>query len=60
MQYRLENSPITFERVMNNLLRVNKLEYVGDIMIYSTSLQEDLIYLEKGIDRLKKTNFKYN
>lgn len=58
----LKNSPSTFQRVMDNVLRglqnVICLVYMDDIIVYSTSLQEHLNNLEKVFQRLRESNFK--
>lgn len=58
----LKNSPSTFQRVMDNVLRGLQNEiclvYLDDIIVYSTSLQEHLENLEKVFQRLRESNFK--
>lgn len=58
----LKNSPSTFQRVMDNVLRglqnVICLVYLDDIIVFSTSLQEHIINLEKVFQRLRESNFK--
>lgn len=58
----LKNSPSTFQRVMDNILRglqnVICLVYLDDIIVFSTSLQEHMINLEKVFNRLRESNFK--
>lgn len=58
----LKNSPATFQRVMDNVLRglINNccLVYLDDILVYSTSLQEHMINLKKVFQRLRESNFK--
>lgn len=58
----LKNSPSTFQRVMDNLLRglQNKicLVYLDDIIIFSTSLQEHMNNLKQVFQRLRDSNFK--
>lgn len=58
----LKNSPSTFQRVMDNVLRdlqnVICLVYLDDIIVFSTSLQEHMINLEKVFQRLRESNFK--
>lgn len=58
----LKNSPSTFQRVMDNVLKglQNKicLVYLDDIIIFSTSLQEHMVNLEKVLKRLRDSNFK--
>ncbi|CAH2049166.1 unnamed protein product, partial [Iphiclides podalirius] len=47
----LKNSPSTFQRVMDNVLRGLQNEiclvYLDDIIVFSTSLQEHIVNLEK-------------
>lgn len=58
----LKNSPSTFQRVMDNVLRglqnVICLVYLDDIIVFSTSLQEHMVNLEKVFQRLRESNFK--
>lgn len=58
----LKNSPSTFQRVMDNVLRGLQnqicLVYLDDIIVFSTSLQEHMTNLEKVLQRLKESNFK--
>lgn len=58
----LKNSPSTFQRVMDNVLRdlqnVVCLVYLDDIIVFSVSLQEHIINLEKVFKRLRESNFK--
>lgn len=58
----LKNSPSTFQRVMDNVLRglqhVICIVYQDDILVFSTSLQEHVINLCKIFDRLRESNFK--
>lgn len=58
----LKNSPSTFQRVMDNVLRDLQnticLVYLDDIIVFSTSLQEHIVNLEKVFKRLRESNFK--
>lgn len=58
----LKNSPSTFQRVMDNVLRGLQNEiclvYLDDIIVFSTSLQEHMVNLEKVFSRLRESNFK--
>lgn len=58
----LKNSPSTFQRVMDNVLRglqnVICLVYLDDVIVFSTSLQEHMNNLEKVFQRLRESNFK--
>lgn len=57
----LKNSPATFQRVMDNVLRDLHdicLVYLDDVIIFSTSLQEHIVNLEKVFRRLRESNFK--
>ena len=62
MPFGLKNAPATFQRVMDNVLRehIGKrcLVYMDDIIIYSTSLQEHIEYLDKILTSLETYNFK--
>lgn len=58
----LKNSPSTFQRVMDNVLKDLQndvcLVYLDDIIVFSTSLQEHIINLEKVFKKLRESNFK--
>lgn len=58
----LKNSPSTFQRVMDNVLKdlqnVVCLVYLDDIIVFSTSLQEHMVNLEKVFTKLRESNFK--
>lgn len=58
----LKNSPSTFQRVMDNVLKDLQntvcLVYLDDIIVFSTSLQEHIINLEKVFLKLRESNFK--
>ncbi|XP_061385253.1 LOW QUALITY PROTEIN: uncharacterized protein LOC133320633 [Danaus plexippus] len=58
----LKNSPSTFQRVMDNVLKDLQnqvfLVYLDDIIVFSTSLQEHVINLEKVFKKLRESNFK--
>lgn len=58
----LKNSPSTFQRVMDNVLKDLQnticLVYLDDIVVFSTSLQEHIVNLEKVFKRLRESNFK--
>jgi hypothetical protein len=58
----LKNAPSTFQRVMNNVLRVLQNEicslYLDDIIIFSTYLQEHVDRLKSVFERLRQSNFK--
>jgi transposase InsO family protein len=58
----LKNSPSTFQRVMDNVLKDLQntvcLVYLDDIIVFSTSLQEHMINLERVFTKLRESNFK--
>ncbi|CAK1584075.1 unnamed protein product [Parnassius mnemosyne] len=58
----LENSPSTFQRVIDNVLRDLQntvcLVYLDDITVFSTSLKEHMVYLENVFQKLWESNFK--
>jgi len=58
----LRNSPRTFERLMDNVLRGLQNEicfvYLDDIVVFSTSLQEHISRLRKIFTRLREANLK--
>lgn len=62
MPFGLKNSPPTFQRIMNNILRGIQNEtclvYLDDIIIYSSSLQEHVLRLREVLDRLRIANLK--
>uniref|UniRef100_A0A1B6E8Y4 RNA-directed DNA polymerase n=1 Tax=Clastoptera arizonana TaxID=38151 RepID=A0A1B6E8Y4_9HEMI len=62
MPFGLKNSPPTFQRLMNNILRGIQNEtclvYLDDIIVYSSSLQEHLLRLKEVFTRLRNANFK--
>lgn len=62
MPFGLKNAPATFQRMMNNVLQefINKIcfVYLDDIIVFSTSLQEHLVSLEKIFKTLKTVNLK--
>lgn len=62
MPFGLKNSPATFQRVMDDLLRdvLNKfcLVYLDDIIIFSPSLDEHIKHLKLVFEKLKNANLK--
>ncbi|KAI5752219.1 hypothetical protein M8J77_014983 [Diaphorina citri] len=58
----LSNSPSTFQRTMDNVLRgligTKCVVYMDDILVYSTSLQEHIVNLKAVLDRLRSFNLK--
>lgn len=58
----LKNSPSTFQRVMDNVLKDLQnqicLVYLDDIIVFSVSLQEHMLNLEKVFKKLRESNFK--
>ncbi|CAK1577892.1 unnamed protein product [Parnassius mnemosyne] len=58
----LKNSPSTFQRVMDNVLRGLQnhicLVYLDDIIVFSTSLQEHMVNLDKVFSRFRESNLK--
>lgn len=58
----LKNSPSTFQRVMDNVLKDLQntvcLVYLDDIIVFSTSLQEHIVNLQKVFQKLRESNFK--
>lgn len=56
----LKNSPATFQRLMDNVLRglPNCTTYMDDILVFSTSLQEHIINLRAIFNRLRNSNLK--
>lgn len=61
MPFGLKNAPSTFQRAMENVLRgLNDIceVYMDDIIIFSTSLQEHIVSIEKVFQRLREANLK--
>lgn len=62
MPFGLKNSPSTFQRLMNSVLRdlINKIcvVYLDDILIFSTSLQEHIDSIRQVFNRLEKAGLK--
>lgn len=62
MPFGLKNAPATFQRLMNEILReyINKIcvVYLDDILVFSTTLEEHLISLEKIFRKLTEHNLK--
>lgn len=62
LPFGLKNSPSTFQRMMDNVLRGIANEYacvyLDDIIVFSTSLEEHLTRLEEVFKRLKRANLK--
>lgn len=62
MPFGLKNSPATFQRVMNHVLRelINKIcvVYLDDILIFSTSLEEHIMNVKKVFERIKSAGLK--
>lgn len=58
----LKNAPATFQRLMNSVLGdlvgTHCLVYLDDIIVFSTSLQEHMISLDKVLERLKGANLR--
>jgi len=64
MLFGLENTPSTFQRVMDNVLQ-NLMDdiclvYLDGIIVYFSSLQEHLVNLNKVFPRLQRSNLKVN
>lgn len=62
MPFGLQNSPISFQTLMANVLRglnwKSVLVYVDDILIFSSSFEEHLKHLDQVFKRLKEANLK--
>ena len=64
MPFGLTNSGARFQRLMGHILRGLKyrfaLIYIGDIIIFSRSVEEHLVHLEEVFRRLRQANVKLN
>lgn len=62
MPFGLKNAPSTFQRVMDNVLREYLYKfcfvYMDDVVIFSKSLHEHLIHLNKIFDKFREFNLK--
>jgi len=60
LPFGLKNSPATFQRVMDNVLRgtTNTLVYMDDIICYGTSLQEATVAIAEVFERLQQFGLK--
>lgn len=62
MPFGLKNAPSTFQRMINHVLRdfINKicLVYMDDVIVFSTSLEEHMINLDKILKKLDEKGLK--
>lgn len=62
MPFGLKNAPATFQRLINSVLReyINQIcvVYLDDILIFSSSLKEHVISVQKVLDKLREHNLK--
>jgi len=62
MPFGLKNAPATFQRMVNNVLKdyIGKicLVYLDDIIIFSTSIEEHIVYIKKIFEKLREANLK--
>lgn len=62
MPFGLKNSPATFQRMINHVLRglINKIcvVYLDDILVFSTSLEEHIINIKRVFDRINEAGLK--
>ena len=62
LPFRLCNAPSTFQRIMDQklrkLLHKNFLVYLDDIIFYSETFEDHLVYPRQVFERLRKANLK--
>src|SRR6266542_196613 len=62
MPFRLNNAPVTFQRLINKVLRqyIGKFVqvYLDDIIIYSNNLDEHKRYIKAVLKKIRKANLK--
>lgn len=62
MPFGLKKAPSTFQRVMDNVLQELQgkvcLVHTGNVIVFSTSLQEHVENLEAVFKKLREVNFK--
>jgi hypothetical protein len=62
MPFGLKNSPSSFQRLINHVLRdyINKIcvVYLDDILIFSSSIDEHLVSIQKILQKLRESNLK--
>src|SRR6266496_3455120 len=60
MPFRLKNTPLTFQRLMNKILRENIDEfvivYIDDLLIYSKTFEEHIEHISKVFEKLQEAN----
>jgi hypothetical protein len=63
LPFGLKNAPAIFQRILANIIRRNNLDtfsvnYIDDILIFSTSWEEHISHLTKFMDAMRKEGFK--
>ena len=62
MPFGLKNAPATFQRLINSVLRefINHIcvVYLDDILVFSTTLEEHTINIQKNFNKLREHNLK--
>ena len=62
MPFGLKNAPVTFQRVLDNILCDLQgkvcLVYMDDIIIFSTSLEEHIKHLKLVFEKLREARLK--
>ena len=62
MPFRLNNIPVTFQRLMNKVRRqyIEKFVqvYLDDVIIYSNNLDEHKKHIKVMLEKIKKANLK--
>ena len=63
LPFGLKTSPAIFQRILTNIIRRNGLQnfcanYMDDVIVFSKSLDEHILHLERVFDAIRKEGFK--